>query len=291
MLAFIIKSAIKLASFLPLRVTHAIGYFLGYSMLLIPNKSTQIAARNIALCFPELSRKQQRALLKQTLCETGKTGMETGALWCWKQKRLFQLIKQTSGEKRFLGALGKKGVIILAPHLGAWELVGLYCASKGPMVSLYRPARIIALDHFIRHARQRLGAILVPTNTKGVKTLYTTVKDKNTIGILPDQDAGHAGNAFAPFFGIPASTMTLLSRLARKSDAEIIIVYAERLPKGKGFHMHFVPAPKNTAHSDATIAATALNEGIEQCVRNIPAQYQWIYKRFRTRPTGEKKLY
>jgi len=291
MRALIIKFAIKLIAFLPLRLAHILGSFLGYLMLHIPNSSKHIAAKNIAMCLPELSQKQQHTLLKQTLMDTGKTGMETGALWCWNKKRLFQLIKKTSGEQRLLTTLEKKGVIILAPHLGAWELVGLYCASKGPMVSLYRPPRLEALDSFIRHARQRFGAALVPTNAKGVKTLYATIKNKHMIGILPDQDAGRSGNVFAPFFGIPASTMTLLSRLARKSGAEVIIVYAERLPKGQGFHMHFIPAPENTAHHDPEIAATALNEGVEQCVRSIPSQYQWIYKRFKTRPQGEAKIY
>ena len=291
MRAFTIKSIIILASFLPLRFAHMIGAIFGYLLLLFPNKSKQIAAKNIALCFPNLAKQQQYDLLKQTLIETGKTGIETGALWFWDKKQLFQLIKKTSGEQRFLAALGKKGVIILAPHLGAWELVGLYCASKGPMVSLYRPPRLEALDSFTRHARQRFGATLVPTNAKGVKTLYATVRDKYMIGILPDQDAGRSGNVFAPFFGIPASTMTLLSRLARKSGAEVIIVYAERLPKGQGFHLHFIPAPENTAHNDPTIAAIALNEGIEQCVRSTPAQYQWIYKRFKTRLEGEIKFY
>jgi len=291
MLASIIKTAIKYTALLPLWMAHGIGTLLGYVMLLTPNQSKRIAAKNIALCLPELSRKQQNNLLKHTLMETVKTGMETGALWCWDRQRLFQLIKKTSGEERFLQALNNKGVIILAPHLGAWELVGLYCASKGPMVSLYRPPRIVALDPFMRHARQRFGATLVATNARGIKTLYSSVKAKKMIGILPDQDAGRSGNVFAPFFGIAASTMTLLSRLARKSKAEVIIVYAERLSRGQGFHMHFIPAPENTAHNDPVIAASALNKSIERCVRRIPSQYQWIYKRFKTRPDNEARIY
>jgi len=99
MRALIIKFAIILIAFLPLRLAHILGSFLGYLMLHIPNASKQIAAKNIAMCLPELSQKQQHTLLKQTLMDTGKTGMETGALWSWNKKRLFQLIKKTSGEQ------------------------------------------------------------------------------------------------------------------------------------------------------------------------------------------------
>jgi len=126
---------------------------------------------------------------------------------------------------------------------------------------------------------------------KGVKSLYKALACNELIGILPDQDPGKNGGIFAPFFNIQTNTMLLLSRLATKNCTPIIFCYAERMPRGKGFHLHFIPANKKISDKNSQIAATGLNADIEKCIRQLPQQYQWSYKRFRNRPEGEKRIY
>jgi len=292
MRALLIKLAIHFWSLLPLRMAHGLGAALARLLIWLPNKPRTIGEINIRLCYPDLPPTQQKNLLRNVLIETGKTVTETGALWLWPPARLLKLVKSVSGEELLLAAVKQeRGVIIAAPHIGAWELVGLYLSSRYPFTALYRPPRISALDQFIRVARERCGSRLVPTNAAGVKALFQGIRKNEFIGILPDQDPGEDGGVFAPFFSISANTMTLLPRLARKSGAAVFFVFAERLPKGHGYHMHILPAAVTIADDDPVRAATAVNEGVERCIRLCPAQYQWIYKRFKRRPPGEARFY
>jgi KDO2-lipid IV(A) lauroyltransferase len=277
---------------LPFRISYWLGTILGYLAYLIPNSLHKPARTNIDLCFPQWTEQERQRLFKLSFIELGRVAVESGALLVWNKQRTLNLVKKVSGEELLQTAFAKgKGVIIAAPHLGAWEMVGLYCSSKNPMTSLYRPLRMEQLNPFVRKARQRMGASLVPTDASGVRALYKAVAQNQMIGILPDQDPGDEGGVFAPFFGVAANTMTLLPRLAQKTGATVIFSYAERLPRGQGFHMHFLPAPETTHARDLQQAANALNSGVEDCVRQSPAQYQWSYKRFKTRPAGETGFY
>lgn len=292
MQAFVIRFLIRLWSLLPLWLAHACGALLARIVMWFPNKPLKICRANIRLCYPGLSPTEQRALVKRAFLETGKTVTEIGALWLWPKQKMLGLVKKVSGENALLEAVRqKRGVIIAAPHIGAWELVGLHWSSLYPFTALYKPPRIPRLDQYVRAARERCGSRLVPTNAQGIKALLQGIKRNEFIGILPDQDPGEDGGVYAPFFAIDANTMTLLPRLARKSGAAVFFVFAQRLPMGRGFHMHVIPAPRAIASADPLAAATALNEGVEQCIRICPEQYQWIYKRFKRRPGGEPGFY
>jgi len=292
MQALFAKLAIHILALLPFRISYALGTVLGYLVYLIPNSLHKPTRTNIELCFPDLNQQQRARLIKQSFIELGRVAVETGALLLWSKRRTLDLVKKVSGEELIQQAFKNgKGIIIAAPHLGAWEMIGLYCSSKNPMTSLYRPLRMEKLNPFVRKARQRMGATLVPTDASGVRALYKAVAQNQMIGILPDQDPGDEGGVFAPFFGVPANTMTLLPRLMQKTGAPAIISYAERLPRGQGFHVHFLPAPIDSHCDDLQQAAAALNLGVEKCVRQSPAQYQWSYKRFKTRPPGEARFY
>ncbi len=265
---------------------------LAHVAMWFPNRPLNICRTNIRLCFPHLPASQQQALVRRIFTETGKTVTEMGALWLWPKEKVLDLVKGVSGEEALLEAVAqKRGVILAGPHIGAWEMVGLYWASRFPLTALYRPPKMIEFDRFVRAARERCGSRLVPTNAQGVKALFHAIRKNEFIGILPDQDPGEEGGVFAPFFGISTNTMTLLPRLARKSGAAVFFVFAERLPKGLGFHMHVIPAAAGITSADLVTAATALNQGVEQCIALCPEQYQWVYKRFKRRPDGEAGFY
>lgn len=279
---------LHLTSLFSLRITHGIASFVGYIYYLIPNKHTSIANINLQKCFPQLSAKQRKSLLIANLQETAKTAFEMGPIWCWKKQRVLSLVTQVSGREHLQAALDKgKGVIIAAPHIGCWELLGLYLSSHYPMTSLYRPPKDPALEPTIKEVRERFGSNLVPTNARGVKSLYTALQNNHLVGVLPDQDPGRGSGEFRNFFGVPAKTMTLMARLAERTEASVLFCYAERLSKGKGYHIH-LRLPPCSMTEDAILCT---NQGVEMCVNDLPKQYQWTYKRFRSRPEGEAPLY
>ena len=288
----LIRLLLRTCAALPLPLAHALGKMIGWGLLLIPNDLRRVSAVNIPLCFPELSTMQQRRLLRASLFESGKTLTEAGALWLWPAPRITALVKDISGEEHLRTALAAgKGAILAVPHLGAWEMVGLYNSLHYPITSLYRPPRLIELNELVRYGRERLGAKLVPVDAGGVRALYQALGRGELVGMLPDQEPGVGNGMFAPLFGIQANTMVLLSRLAAKTSAPVIFSYAQRLPRGRGYHLHFMPAPPAISQPPLEQSVTIMNNMVETLVRQTPEQYQWGYKRFRTRPAGESEIY
>jgi KDO2-lipid IV(A) lauroyltransferase len=224
--------------------------------------------------------------------ETGKLLLELGPLWLWPGARVLALVQgSVAGEEALAGAgRHQRGAILLTPHLGAWEMAGLYYSSRHPLTILYRPSRL-GLDELSVRGRGRVGGKVVATDARGVRALFTSLRNGEILGILPDQDPGEEGGVFAPFFGIAANTMTLVSRLALKTGVPVFLTWAERLPCGRGYALHLRALPEVTAAASLEVSAAALNQGVEAAVRSLPAQYLWVYKRFKTRPPGEAKLY
>jgi KDO2-lipid IV(A) lauroyltransferase len=283
---------LRLLGALPLPLLHGIGVFFGQLFSLLPNRHRRITLRNLQLCFPEMGERQRARLLVQSLQETGKTFMETALMWCGSRRRLLGLVREVVGEEPLQAALAEgKGVILAAPHLGSWELIGHYIAARAPITCLYKPPRNASVERAMRAGRTHLGVKLAATDSGGVKSLLSILRAGEVAGILPDQDPGDGSGLFAPFFGINANTMTLLPRLAAKSGATVLVSYAERLSWGRGYRLHFIPCDAALNGRDPLAAATALNAAVESAIRQCPAQYQWSYKRFRTRPEGEPNLY
>jgi len=292
MRAKIAEYIIRFVALFPLCVSHALGTLIGYIALILPNSLKHPLKINIDLCYPDVSPTKRTQLYRSSFIEMSRATLETGALWTWDQDKILKLVKTISGKELLESAFKKgKGVILALPHLGAWEIMGLYCSSHYPMTSLYRPLRLKKLNPFIKSARQRFGATLVPTNATGIRKLYKALERNELVAMLPDQDPGREGSVFAPFFGIQASTMTLLPKLLQKTGATLVFGYAERLPHGNGYHIHFLPADITQWDRNLIDTATQLNHGVENCVRQLPTQYQWAYKRFKTRPEGEPRLY
>jgi len=290
----LLKFVLSVLSKLPLRWTHQFATLLGH--LLARRTTTRLTCTthvNLRLCYPQLSTTAHTQLVSDSLIETCKTFSELGALWLWPPQRTLQLVRQVSNETVLQQALQQgNGVILLTPHFAAWELAGLYASAHYPMTALYRPPKLSALHPFILQARERAGGRYVATDKAGIKALMQTLKRGEVVGILPDQVPTQAGSGvFAPFMGIPADTMTLVARLAHKTQAPVIFTYAQRLALGKGFHIHFFAAPTEIAAQDVTQAAAALNQGVAQCIAAAPSQYQWSYKRFKHPPPGSVDVY
>ncbi len=275
-------------AWLPLPILHIGGAALGRALAYVPNRARHIAHTNLTLCFPQMSEPQRRRLLKSTLQEAGKAALELGPIFKRRPERLERWVRRIHGQETLEAAIAQgRGVLVLAPRLGAWELLNLWVAARYPLTALYRPPRQPSLEPILVEARARNGARIAPAGRTGVRALLEALARNEVAGILPDQEPD-GNEPFAPFFGVPAKTMTLAGRIAARSGAVPVFAFAERLPTCRGFELHFVPAEQAIADPDPQVATAALNRGIEACARQAPSQYQWTYKRFKTQPDGAR---
>ena len=292
MRATLIKAILYLFAFLPLPVCHAIGSLVGVVLASLPGRTRDVARTNIDLCFPELTAAGRRRLVNTSLRETGKTILESGALWLRPGSMTLRLIRAVDGLEHVEAAQAAgRGIILATPHLGAWEAAGLYCASHYDITCLYRPLRMQELEDLVRNARNRAGGNYVPATAQGIRILYKTLAENRAVAMLPDQEPQAGTGLFAPFFGIPAYTMVFLSRLTIKTGAPIVFVWSERLSFGRGYRLHFRPALEGASADDLATSVAAINRTVENMIRERPEQYQWSYRRFRTRPEGEPPVY
>ena len=179
-----------------------------------------------------------------------------------------------------------RGTLLVVPHQGNWEVVGLWVSKQTAMTSLYEPPKMPALDRWIKSSREQSGATLVPTDVRGVAALIKALKRGETSGILPDQVPTESGGIMAPFMGIPARTMTLVTNLVQRAHCQVLLCAAIREPGG--WRLHFLPASEAVFSDQQEVAVAALNTDVERLVALAPEQYQWEYKRFRAQPDGRQ---
>ena len=290
--ARLVICSLKLLACLSLKWAQRLGAFIGRVLWMGDSRLTRVTIENIQLCYPDLSKEAQQALIKDSLIETGKLFAEFGVVWEWPTEKTLSLIRSVQGKEHLDAIFDKgKGAIVLAPHHGNWEMVGLYLSTLRPMAALYKPPKIKALEDYMSEVRGRHGSELVPTNKRGVVRLFSILSKQGMVGILPDQVPGGTGGVFAPFMGIEANTMKLVSRLVEKTQCEVVCLCAIRRPNGEGFDMVFTPADPAIYSDDLTSSVAALNRTVEASIASHPAQYQWEYKRFKGSEVDGKKVY
>lgn len=283
---------IRLISKLSLPAAQRLGRTFGTVASWLPNRSRRVTEINLQLCFPELDASGRRQLAQSSLRHTGQVAMEIPLIWEWPVPRCLNLITHIDGEELLEEARASgKGLLLLAPHLGNWELVGLYFSTRYRMAALYSPPSLPGFEDYMSAQRGRQGSELVPGDRRGLARLIGMLREGQVAGILPDQSPTATGSAFAPFFGIETRTMTLVSKLLQKSGATPLMTWCQRLPDGSGFHLRVRRCAAGMADADPVVATTALNRSVEACVREAPEQYQWEYKRFRHRPPGQPNPY
>jgi KDO2-lipid IV(A) lauroyltransferase len=280
----VVKTLLRLLSWIPLPLLHKLAQLIGTLVYLLPTETRRVTLINLQRTMPDLSDGERRRLARRSIQETLKAGFELGHMWYGSVEHVMAMIKGVQGKEHIDQALASgRSIIYCSPHLGNWELMGLYVSTLAPLTTLYKPPKLTGLNDLIAGARARAGADLVATDRAGVVKLTRALQQGASTGILPDQQP-REGGVFAPFFGHQAYTMTLVSKLAARTNAVVLFTFAKRLPGGEGFELICMPADADIANADTTLAAAALNRSVEACVRLAPEQYQWEYKRFRKRP-------
>lgn len=271
---------LRIIARLPLSWLHAVGAVLGR---LAYWSSTKYAARlreNLYASGVCESDAQCAALLRAAITEAGKGFMELIAVWFGSEEKVARLAVESEGWSVAEAAHARgKGLIIVTPHLGCFEMVAFYIAQRMPITSLYRPPRHGWIEPLMVTGRSRWLARVAPANLMGVRKLYKALSRGEAVGLLPDQAPGVGEGEWAEFFGRPAYTMTLVPRLQRATGAAVIMVVSERLPWGRGYRLRFEELPP------AGLDERALNRAIEAQVRRRPEQYLWSYNRYKI-PAG-----
>jgi Kdo2-lipid IVA lauroyltransferase/acyltransferase len=272
---------------LPLAVGRAVGRTIGRLIYVLGIGPVRVARINLRLCYPEMSESQREALCKGRMLEFGQAFVETPRVWSKSSTWLQNKIVGVEGMALFEAAVADpRGTLLVVPHQGNWEVVGLWVSKQTAMTSLYEPPKMPALDRWIKSSREQSGATLVPTDVRGVAALIKALKRGETSGILPDQVPTESGGIMAPFMGIPARTMTLVTNLVQRAHCQVLLCAAIREPGG--WRLHFLPASEAVFSDQQEVAVAALNTDVERLVALAPEQYQWEYKRFRAQPDGRQ---
>ncbi len=276
---FCLVHCLKLLQFLPLSLLHGLGALLGFISNLFNSKSYKHARQNLMQSGLISKPAEFKKTLSDNALENGKGLFETFAIWFKPQANVLNWVKGIDGWQHVEAALQSgKGIIFLTPHLGCFEITSFYYGAHYPMTVLYRQPRQQWLLPLIAAGRQRGKITLAPANSAGVKQLLQALKRGEAIGMLPDQAPFEGEGEWAPFFGRPAYTMTLASKLAQKSGAQVLMAFGERLSCGRGYNIHIQPI---VAGGIATPAL--LNAEIERIIQQCPTQYLWSYDRYKIR--------
>ena len=265
-----------LFSRLPLSVLQALGGWLGALAAQVPGRYHDRLIANFRHAYPDVT----PAMLKEAGRSAGRMVFEMPYFWVRKNgaqvaPHLFDVCRATIERALADG----RGLIFLTPHLGCFEVLPQAYASEHPVTSLFKPPRKESLRAWIEHMRTGPNMQMAPADPRGVRMLVRALKRGEAIGILPDQTPTGGEGVWAPFFGKPAYTMTLVHRLHRLTGAPVVALFAERLPRGTGYRLHVEEI--GDLPEDATQAATRINAAIERLIAVAPTQYLWGYNRYK----------
>lgn len=270
-----------LAARLPLAWWRALGAGLGGLFWIARSRKRRIVEANLALVHPGAEPAQQRSLARACVRECGVALAEVFGIWTNPHGTLAR-VAEVRGQDLFDAALAAgHGLILCAPHLGSWEVANYWVGARTPFATFYTPPPHAAGDALLRRLRAGGASLQFPIDEVGVRRVFRHLRGGGVVSIMPDH-VPRSGSVVAPFFGVPALTMTLLPRLARRTGAAVLMLFVERLP-GARFRVHVQRPPAALLDADPVTACSALNAGVEACVRVAFTQYQWNYKRFKAR--------
>jgi KDO2-lipid IV(A) lauroyltransferase len=281
-----VKLVFRLLARLPLRANHALGAFLGrlaYALSPRFRKRTRENASASGLAGPDPAR-----FSRANAGEIGKGVTELS----WALFRPADAIARVRGLRGWEHVerlrAGGRPIVFVTPHLGAYDVAGRYLWSRLPILAMYRPHKLEWVDQLLREGRNAGaapdGTNVAPATLAGVRMVLKHLRRGGCTVVLPDQVPGLGEGEWVDFFGRPAYTMTLLGRLQEASGAALVFCYAERLPRGAGYVLHFEPL-EQALPPDRSQAARRVNEWVERLVGECPLQYLWGYNRYK-RPAG-----
>ncbi len=281
MTSLLFKWIFRLLSILPLRWLHGLGALLGRITYAVSEEYAARTRENLRQSHLAGNEAEFACLLSRTNAEAGKGMAELPWVWLRPFEQVCATVRSCHGWEHVAAAHARgKGIIFLTPHWGCFEITSLYAAQHLTLTNLYSSPKQAWIEDVMRRGRERGKARLATADLSGVRLLFKALKRGEAIGLLPDQVPAKGEGEWVDFFSRPAYTMTLSGRLAQSSGAAVILVYAERLPKGAGYNLSFEPLPLDFSKS----VPLQINTALERVIAISPAQYLWSYNRYKVPP-------
>jgi KDO2-lipid IV(A) lauroyltransferase len=280
---------IWLLHFLPLALLAPLGRAFGLLLYPRARERRHVALKNVGLCFPQLPERERRRLVRRHFQALGRSLLERGIVWWSSRERVMRVIR-VEGEEHWRAVAGSP-VVWLAPHFVGLDMGGTRLAAEHRAISVYSRQKNPVFDKVLYHGRTRFVMPELFARQDGIRPVIKAMRSGLPFYYLPDMDFGGRDSIFVPFFGVPAATITGLSRIARMARAKVVPTVTYQLPGGQGYVLRFYPPWERYPTDDIAADTRRMNAFIEQCVREHPEQYFWVHKRFKTRPEGEPRFY
>jgi len=278
-----------LMHFLPLRAIAAIGNGVGALLYLLAGERRKVGAINLKLCFPGMSEPVRDKLLRDHFKMFARGLFERSILWWSSAERINSLIR-VEGVEHFEAIKGQSA-ILLTPHFVGMDAGGQWVAQQTDTVCMYANQKSAYMTELLLEKRARFRNQYLYSRQQGLRSIIKGMRAGMPFIYPPDQDQGVKDGVFVPFFGVPAATMTSVSRIAQMTGAKVVPSITRVLTGGEGYVLTFYPAWENYPSGDAVVDARRMNAFIEQRIREMPEQYFWLHKRFKNRPEGAAKYY
>lgn len=249
----------------------------------------RVVHTNLLLCFPEWSPAARAKVARAHYRALGRALLEHGIFWWGSAQRIRHLVRIEGAEN--LNAVQGEAVILLSPHFVGLDMGGLRLSLEQQVASMYSKQKDPVVDALLLRGRQRFNAPRLFSRKDNVRAVLKTLREGMPFYYLPDMDLGRRDSVFLPFFGMPAATITAPARLAKMSGAKVLPAVTRMLPASAGYVLKIYPPLENLPSEDVLQDTLHINQFIEQCVREMPEQYFWVHKRFKTRPEGEASVY
>jgi Kdo2-lipid IVA lauroyltransferase/acyltransferase len=275
--------------FLPLRALAPLGAAVGTILYAFGRERRNVCLTNLARCFPDLPEAERARIARAHFRVFGRSVLERSILWWAPRARIARLVRVVGLER--IHALKGKPVLLLAPHFVGLDAGCTRLTCEIDMAGIYANQKDPTFNALLLSGRTRFGRQRAISRQEGIRPALEAIKAGTPFYYLPDQDYGARDAIFVPFFGVPAATITGLSRIARLTGARVIPCVTRMLPGSAGYEIICHPAWENFPSADDVADARRLNAFVEDRVREMPEQYFWTHKRFKTRPPGEPKWY
>ena len=278
----------RLSVWLPRPMQSALAWLLSLVITPFLGKRTAIARRNIELCFPEWTPEQREKVLAENSQLTGRMIIETAMSW-WASDKTLRKQLTFEGLAHVEKALEKgNGVILLTGHFTSMELGGRFITLEMAGYVMFRPMKNALFNAVMTNARERLcDGIILQDDPRG---MLRALKKNKVVWYAPDQDYGSRQSVQATFFGVPAATVTATSKMAKMSGAAVVPFIPKREKDGR-YRITILPELHHFPTGNDLADAQRINCIIEDAVREMPAQYFWVHRRFKTQPEGKGLLY
>lgn len=289
----ILIALLWLLHFLPSGAVAAVGNAVGAAAFWLIPERRRVTRINLAKCFPAMSAEERERLARAHFRAFCRSLVDRAILWWAPRARIERLIR-IEGLEHLRAAMGKPGgapVILFVPHFVGMDAGGTRIACEINVVSMYARQKDARANELLMRGRTRFGDQRLVSRQEGIRATISAMRAGRPFYYLPDQDYGPRDAIFVPFFGVSAATVPGLSRIARIAGARVLPCVTQMLPHGAGYVLRIEPPWDNFPTQDLVADTRRMNEYIERRVLEMPEQYLWMHKRFKTRPAGETRFY